>query len=85
MEQIDPAVSKLLGDANTQVCRVSLYFASVAFSSYCLCRLASGEGIVVLASVCVCVRPAAIARRSAALVSAAKVMRCIQCCLVLAM
>jgi len=45
-------------------------------------RLASGESIVVL-GVCVSVCPAATARRNAALVSAAKVMRCIQCCLVI--
>jgi len=32
--------------------------------------------------VCLSVRPAATARRNAALVSAAKVMRCVQCCLV---
>jgi len=50
-------------------------------ASYDLRRLASGEGIVVL-GVCVCVHPAATARRNAAFFSAAKVMRCIQCCLV---
>jgi len=33
------------------------------------------------ASVCLCVRTAATARRNAALVSAAKVMRCTQCSL----
>ena len=45
-------------------------------------RLASGQGIVVL-DVCVCVcPPSRDCSRSAELVSAAKVMRCIQCSLV---
>ena len=53
---------------------------------YYLRRLAGGEGIVVI-GFCLCVwvclsvsvRPAATARRNAASVSAAKVMRCIRC------
>ena len=52
--------------------------SSVLFTLYYLCRhLASGEGIVSLGiCVCLCVRPVA-------LVSPVKIMRCIQCSLVI--
>jgi len=60
----------------TSICLLHLYVI------YYLChRFANGEGIVTL-SICVSVCVSAKPRLHAAVVSVAKVMHCIQCCLV---
>jgi len=83
-EAIRPILPKI---AFAERSNAFLLFANHAISYY-LRRLASGEGIVVVGvclSLSVChARRCPLSRdcRCVALVSAAKVMRCIQCCLV---